>query len=245
MSAIVLLPALAMGILGSPHCMGMCGGIVTAFGISMSSLSPKKRTMLIITYHLGRLISYTALGLLATVLGEQILAKFLTDSAMPRIILGVAIVFAALLMLGVPILTRLEKLGLGLWNTMSPIRQKILPIDSLPKALLAGILWGFLPCGMVYGALAVAMSVSATAQVSGLGVLFMLVFGIGTIPMLLVSGVMMSWLQTKIKAFNLRKFSGAILLVSGVVVMLSPTVMHHFHDHGGHDHSHHSHHHHH
>lgn len=242
MSMTLLLPALLMGLLGSPHCMGMCGGIVTAFGIAIKDLSPSKRAVLIGSYHVGRLGSYMLLGVLATLFGEHILAP-LMGNAMPRVVLGLAIVFASLLMLGVPFLNRLEKLGMGLWQALAPIRQKVLPMDSVPKALMAGLLWGLLPCGLVYGALGVAVGISVT-QTGGMGVLFMLVFGLGTLPALLLSGVALSWLQSKVKAFNLRQFSGAIMLVSGLFVMLSPVVMQHMHGghgHHGHSHAHHEH----
>lgn len=238
MSMTLLIPALLMGFLGSPHCMGMCGGIVTAFGISMKSLSPKKRGVLIATYHTGRIMSYMGLGLFASLFGQEVLAPFLTNNALPRIVLGLALVFASLLMLGVPFLNRLERLGLGVWNALAPIRQKVLPMDSIPKALSAGLLWGLLPCGLVYGALVMAMSVAATSSISGMGMLFMMAFGIGTLPMLVLTGTALSWLQSKVKAFNLRKFSGAVMLVSGLFVMWSPTVMHLMH---GHHHAHDSH----
>lgn len=241
MSMTLLAPALLMGFLGSPHCMGMCGGIVTAFGISIKDLSAQKKAVLIGSYHVGRLLSYMGLGLLATLFGQELLAPFLTDNALPRVVLGLALVFASLLMLGLPFLSRLEKLGLGLWNALAPIRQKVLPMNSIPKALSAGLLWGLLPCGLVYGALVMAVSVSATSSVQGMGVLFMLAFGVGTLPMLVLTGGALSWLQSKVKAFNLRKFSGAIMLVSGLFVMLSPTVMHMMHGHH-HGHAHHEHH---
>ncbi|MGP1605666.1 MAG: sulfite exporter TauE/SafE family protein [Moraxella sp.] len=240
MSMSLLIPALLMGFLGSPHCMGMCGGIVTAFGISIKQVSPQKQALLIGSYHAGRLISYTMLGVVASLFGEQILAPFLTDNAMPRLVLGFAIVFAALLMLGVPFLNRLEKVGLGLWNALAPIRQKVLPMNTIPKALSAGLLWGLLPCGLVYGALVMSASISATTHHSGMGALFMLFFGFGTLPALVLTGTALSWLQAKVKAFNIRKFSGAIMLVSGLLIAFSPTVMHHLH--GGHGHGHHGHH---
>lgn len=243
MSIVLLVPALAMGFLGSPHCMGMCGGIVTAFGISMKNLSPKKRGVLIATYHAGRLMSYMALGLIATIFGETVLAPFMIGNALPRIILGLAILFAALLMLGVPFLNRLEKVGLGLWNRLAPVRQKVLPMDSLPKALGAGLLWGLLPCGLVYGALVMAMSVVAAGHEPIMGVLFMLAFGIGTLPMLVMTGAALSWLQQKVKAFNLRRFSGVAMLLSGLFILGSPAMhLMHGHHHGGHGHhSHHTH----
>lgn len=239
MTMTLLLAALAMGFFGSPHCLGMCGGIVAAFGISMRDLSPSKRRALIITYHIGRLISYMMLGVIASLIGSQVIAPFLTDNALPRILLGGALIFAALLMLGVPVLNRLEKLGLGLWNRLSPIRQKVLPIDSLPKAMGAGMLWGLLPCGLVYGALVMAVSTAAT-QVDALsGAVFMLFFGLGTLPMLIATDSMIAFLQKMVAKFNLRQFSGVLMLISGLSVALSPAIMHAMH---GHDHTAHAHH---
>lgn len=239
MTMTLLLAALAMGFFGSPHCLGMCGGIVAAFGISMRDLSPSKRRALIITYHIGRLVSYMMLGVIASLIGSQVIAPFLTDNALPRILLGGALIFAALLMLGVPVLNRLEKLGLGLWNRLSPIRQKVLPIDSLPKAMGAGMLWGLLPCGLVYGALVMAVSTAAT-QVNALsGAVFMLFFGLGTLPMLIATDSMIAFLQKMVAKFNLRQFSGVLMLISGLSVALSPAIMHAMH---GHDHTVHAHH---
>lgn len=239
MTMTLLLAALAMGFFGSPHCLGMCGGIVAAFGISMRDLSPSKRRALIITYHIGRLVSYMMLGVIASLIGSQVIAPFLTDNALPRILLGGALIFAALLMLGVPVLNRLEKLGLGLWNRLSPVRQKVLPIDSLPKAMGAGMLWGLLPCGLVYGALVMAVSTAAT-QVNALsGAVFMLFFGLGTLPMLIATDSMIAFLQKMVAKFNLRQFSGVLMLISGLSVALSPAIMHAMH---GHDHTAHAHH---
>lgn len=238
MTTSLLIAALAMGFFGSPHCLGMCGGIIAAFGISMKSLTPTKRKTLIATYHIGRLFSYMILGVIATIVGSTVIAPFFTDNNLPRILLGGALIFSALLMLGTPFLSRLEKLGLGLWNKLTPMRQKVLPIDSIPKALAAGLLWGLLPCGLVYGALVMAVSISAT-QISLLsGSLFMLFFGLGTLPMLIATDTMIAWLQKTVARFSLRKFSGALMLISGLAVALSPTVMHMMHGHGSHGHHH-------
>ena len=241
MSYSLLLPALAMGFLGSPHCLGMCGGIVAAFGISIQHLSPTKRALLIGSYHAGRILSYMGLGLVATFFGSELLTPLLTDNALPRIILGLAVVFAALLLLGLPIATRLEKLGMGLWHALAPLRKQVLPMNSIPKALVAGLLWGLLPCGLVYGALVMAVAAS-TQSASGAGTLVMLAFGLGTLPMLLLTGTALDWLQHKVRSFNLRKFSGVIMLISGLTIMLSPTAMHLMHGHGhGHEHHHQTH----
>lgn len=232
MTLALIFAALSMGLLGSPHCLGMCGGIVAAFGLSMQNQSFAKKSLLMAGYHLGRLGSYLMLGLLASSLGKHILAPLMANGNIPKCLLGGSLVFAALLMLGLPALNRIEKVGLGLWNTLAPIRAKVLPMDNLPKAIAAGLLWGFLPCGLVYGALGVALSLSADASfgVNALG--FMAFFWLGTLPMLLATGSLIHWLRSKIAAFHLRKFSGVVMLISGLAIAFSGPIMHAVH--GGH-----------
>ncbi|USZ15262.1 sulfite exporter TauE/SafE family protein [Moraxella sp. FZFQ2102] len=242
MSIVLVFAALSMGLLGSPHCLGMCGGIVAAFSLSMQSQSPAKKALLMAGYHLGRLGSYLILGVIASLLGQEILSPLMANGNFPKYLLGGALVFAALLMLGVPVLNRLEKAGLGLWNALAPIRTKVLPMDNLPKAVAAGLLWGFLPCGLVYGALGVALSLSADQQIGLSAAGFMVFFWLGTLPMLLATGSLIHWLRSKIANFHLRKFSGAILLISGLAIAFSSPIMQAMHGgHGGHsDHGTHS-----
>lgn len=239
MTTAMIFAALSMGLFGSPHCLGMCGGIVAAFGISMQNLSPAKRHLLITGYHLGRLASYVILGIVASIFGQELLAPFLTGNDLPRYLLGGAFVFVGLMMLGLPVLNQLEKLGLKLWNALAPIRSKVLPMNSLPKALAAGLLWGFLPCGMVYGALVVASTIAIkdTSYLGSVG--FMALFWLGTLPMLLATGTVIAWLRNKIARFNLRAMSGVVLVLSGLLSAFSSPIMHSLHgDHAHHAHSH-------
>lgn len=239
MTTAMIFAALSMGLFGSPHCLGMCGGIVAAFGISMQNLSPAKRHLLITGYHLGRLASYVILGIIASIFGQELLAPFLTGNDLPRYLLGGAFVFVGLMMLGLPVLNQLEKLGLKLWNALAPIRSKVLPMNSLPKALAAGLLWGFLPCGMVYGALVVASTIAIkdTSYLGSVG--FMALFWLGTLPMLLATGTVIAWLRNKIARFNLRAMSGVVLVLSGLLSAFSSPIMHSLHgDHAHHAHSH-------
>lgn len=239
-----------MGLLGSPHCLGMCGGIVSAFGISMQGQSKSRQMWLVASYHIGRLISYMILGVVASLLGATLLAPFMTHNSLPRILLGGAIIFASLLMLGLPVLKNIEKLGLGLWTKLSPLRAKLFPLTTTPKALGAGLLWGFLPCGLVYGAIGVAISMGtaggtqADTSVNVLnGVLFMLAFGLGTLPMLVATQTVVGVLQRMIAKFSLRQASGVLMLLSGLFVAI-PAITHSHHDHHGHgghaDHNHHA-----
>ncbi|MDO4427716.1 MAG: sulfite exporter TauE/SafE family protein [Moraxella sp.] len=242
MNVTLLLSAVAMGFFGSPHCLGMCGGIVTAFGMSMHNANPTKKRLLIFSYHLGRLISYMLLGVVASVFGASLLSPFM-HSGVPRFLLGASLVLAGLLMLGLPLLNRLERVGLGLWQKLSPLRAKLFPLDKFPKAVAAGLLWGLLPCGLVYAALLVAVSGAGfgvtdpnlVAQLQ-FGAVFMLFFGLGTLPMLLFAQTVVLWLQKAITRYQLRRLGGAVIVLSGLAVIVPPLL--HNHDHHAHAHAH-------
>ena len=229
MTTALLVAALLMGFFGSPHCLGMCGGLVTAFGLSMKDASPAKRRALVATYHLGRLSSYALLGLTAGLIGTTVLAPLMMGNSMPRILLGLVLVFVGVTMLGAPFLTKLERFGMRFWQYLSPLRQKVFPLNTFPRALTAGLLWGFLPCGLVYGALLIA--VVAHNPLNGAALMF--VFGLGTIPMLVATHETVGWLRDKIGRFRLRQLNGAVMVISGLAVAVVPMVMSSMH--GGHD----------
>lgn len=231
MNSAILLTAFSLGLLGSPHCLGMCGGIVTAFGLSMQGLTPSRKALLVASYHAGRLASYALLGMLASSIGMALFAPLMQQTA-PRVFLGGVLVVIGLTLLGVPLLARLERVGARLWQTLAPLRQRVLPMDSIPKAVLAGLLWGLLPCGMVYGALMLAV---ANHDITT-GAALMLAFGLGTLPMLVATQATVGLLQRLIRHWHLRQINGALLTLAGVAVMVVPMWMTNFH-HDGHRHS--------
>lgn len=220
----LFLAAFSMGLFGSPHCLGMCGGIVTAFGLSMQQVSDSKKNGLILTYHFGRLISYAMLGLLASLLGVAIFQSFMSNN-IPRIVLGAVLLLIGLAMLGLPLFNQLEKVGMRFWQSLAPVRKKVFPIDSFGKALFAGLLWGFLPCGLVYGALMMAIASNNIAT----GAAMMFVFGLGTIPMLIATQKTVGVLQASIKNFKLRQINGVMMILSGLAVIFLPLLMKHNH----------------
>lgn len=228
MTTALLVAALLMGFFGSPHCLGMCGGLVTAFGLSMKDISPAKRRALVFTYHFGRLSSYALLGLLAGFIGTTVLEPLMKGNSLPRILLGSVLVFVGVTMLGAPFLNKLERFGMRFWQYLSPLRQKVFPLNTFPRALTAGLLWGFLPCGLVYGAL--LMAVVAHNPLGGAALMF--VFGLGTVPMLVATHETVGWLREKIGRFHLRQLNGAIMVLSGLAVVAIPMVMANMH--GGH-----------
>ena len=223
----LFLAAFSMGLFGSPHCLGMCGGIVTAFGLSMQHVSDSKKNGLILTYHVGRLISYSLLGLIASFVGVAIFQSIMSNSA-PRIVLGAVLVLIGLAMLGLPLFNQLEKVGMRFWQSLAPIRKKVFPIDSFGKALFAGLLWGFLPCGLVYGAL--MMAIAGNNITTGAALMF--VFGLGTMPMLIATQKTVGMLQSNIKHFRLRQINGVIMLLSGLAVIFIPMAMKAMHGNG-------------
>ena len=201
----------------------------------MQHVSDSKKNGLILTYHLGRLISYSLLGLIASLVGVAIFQSIMSNSA-PRIVLGAVLVLIGLAMLGLPLFNQLEKVGMRFWQSLAPIRKKVFPIDSFGKALFAGLLWGFLPCGLVYGAL--MMAIAGNNITTGAALMF--VFGLGTMPMLIATQKTVGMLQSNIKHFRLRQINGVIMLLSGLAVIFIPMMMHHNHNQGSHSHASHS-----
>ena len=173
--------AFLIGLSGVSHCMGMCGGIAT----SMASLSEKKYGLIV--YHLGRLSSYTIAGMLIAGAFSSLLtlsqaAPLLTGL---RFFAGIMMIIVACYLLewGTGLLW-FEKGGRSLWRYLSQWNAPILRFSGYKKQFFLGMLWGWLPCGLVYSSLSWA-AVSGNVW-SGGGLMF--AFGLGTLPALLAMG---------------------------------------------------------
>jgi len=232
----LLLTAALVGLAGGVHCASMCGGVVTALSsqtprpgarvIPIVAADPRgRRAALILSYNAGRIATYSALGALAGTLGS---ASLLLQGVLP--IERVLFVLANLLMIAIglylfgvfPALSKIEVLGGALWQRIKPALAWVLPADTPRRGALLGLLWGFVPCGMVYTMLLTALvSGSATR-----GALVMLAFGLGTLPNLLGLGLLVAagknWLQRK----ALRRVAAGVVIglgVLGVYHILLPT----------------------
>ena len=100
------------------------------------------------------------------------------------------------------LLARLEALGAPLWRCLQPLAARLLPARTPAQSYAAGLVWGWLPCGMVYAALAGAMFAGSAAR----GALAMTAFGLGTLPFLLAAG----WLAARLRAWRIG-VGGAVL----------------------------------
>lgn len=220
--------AALLGVLGAGHCVGMCGGIIGALSFSFSAQSPRTRTLLLLGYNIGRIGSYTLMGA-----GMAALVSRIPESPWPlaRTLAGLLLVLMGLYMAGWwRVLTRLEQGGQGLWRWIKPLGKRLLPVDSLPKTLALGALWGWLPCGLVYSALAYA----AVQPGSVGGGLVMLAFGLGTLPAVMLGGFAAEWLRRGLAKKSVRNVLGVAFILFGLWTLLQAWG-HHWH-HEGHHH---------
>lgn len=205
----ILLPYFFAGLLGGGHCLGMCGGLVTAFTLQLPS--SRSRWPFIILFNVGRLASYVLVGVLA---GAFASAMQSTQMGLAfRVTLGgvsVLLLFAmgVYLVTRKPLLAVLEKAGGRVWFYIRPFLQRLLPIRRPFDAALAGLLWGWMPCGLVYTA-AVAALASGDA-VTGGGI--MLAFGLGTLPNLLLMGAAATRLAHWLRQEWVRRMAGVVVL---------------------------------
>ncbi|MBN8452936.1 sulfite exporter TauE/SafE family protein [Accumulibacter sp.] len=200
------LALLLVGLLGGTHCVGMCGGIVGALAMGAPA-----RCSLLLAYNAGRILSYAAAGAIAGALGEAsiALAGQLPLRSLLYLLANLMLIALGLYLLGFSnALAFTERLGQKLWRHLQPLTRRYLPARGPLQAFPLGLLWGWLPCGLVYSALATALSSGSAAQGAGL----MLAFGIGTLPNLLLAGL----LAARLRAYTSRP---ALRMVAGVVVL--------------------------
>ena len=172
----MLYTAFLFGLISSLHCIGMCGPI--AMMLPVDKNNTVKKTSQIITYHLGRLFAYGSIGLLFGLLGKGFFLAGIQQQL--SIFIGVAMILIIII----------PERNLAKYNFSKPIFGIISKIKttlgaqfknkSYTSFFTIGLLNGFLPCGMVYVALFGAIAM----QSAGYGVLYMLLFGLGTVPMM-------------------------------------------------------------
>ena len=219
------------------HCIGMCGGIIGALSLSLPAdvRAHKSRLLLFITtYNIGRIASYSIAGVIAGAIGAGALVSSGFDHG--HVVLqyiGVAMMVAIGLYLAgwVPQLAIVEKIGVPVWRKLEPIGRRLLPVTSLPQALGYGLIWGWLPCGLVYFSLLYALSSGDAIK----GGFTMLAFGLGTLPALLATGFMTSLLTRFARSKRARQIVGLLIILLAIGSLFIPMD----HMHGEHMHVHH------
>ncbi len=214
--------ALMIGLLGSTHCVGMCGGIVGALSAGLKP-DPARPISALAWHHLayngGRILSYTLAGSGVGLLGSQI-EMINVSAAIPvgRLIAGLFLIALGLYLAGWwQAITLLEKGGAYVWRWIEPVGRRFLPVRSPLHALGLGMIWGWLPCGLVYSTLVLAMSSMSASQ----GALIMLGFGLGTLPVLLTLGNLSGNLRALAQHPLARQVAGAGVLLFGIYTCIS------------------------
>ena len=206
-----LIAVFLVGLLGGVHCLGMCGSIVGVFTAQV----PKDtaRWPFHLAYSGGRIASYALAGALVGAVGQ---AGLLMRDAVPVQHLLFTLSSLMLVVLGLYLagvwgaVRQLERLGGGLWQRLQPYTTRLLPVNTVPRALGLGALWGWLPCGLVYSVLLTALASGSAAR----GALIMLAFGLGTLPNLLAIGLFWESVKGWVQSPRVRLTAG--LLVSAV-----------------------------
>ena len=236
---LTFLSALLVGFVGSTHCLGMCGGIAGTLAASADS-SPTRsidRFLRLLTFNLGRVTSYTLAGALAGGIGF-LGSGFLSPHLAHGLAVFVSVVF--LVALGfylagwASFLPVLERIGARLWLRLEPIGRRWIPITTLKRAFGVGLVWGWLPCGLVYSVLAWSLLIGNATQ----GALLMLGFGLGTLPTVLCMGLTGQTLERLRRNPAFRQAAGVSLILFAAVMIalysLNPHTAdkhHQFHDH--------------
>lgn len=211
-----------VGLLGGVHCAGMCGGIVSALTLQVPGKpgAGGPAWMLHLAYNLGRISSYAVAGALMGALGSL---GLLLNNVLP---VQLALYVAANLMmvaLGVYLtgitgaLAFAERGGQWLWRRVQPLTRRFLPVRGPAQAFPLGLLWGWLPCGLVYSVLAMALLTGSAAR----GAATLLVFGLGTLPNLMLAGLLLVRFRNAVQGRALRLASGLIVLAFGLWGLLN------------------------
>ncbi len=214
-----LFVALLIGLSSSLHCIGMCGAICGALNMS---LPPAARQVKLraLTYNLlfsaGRIASYAGAGAGAGLLGAAV-APHLDPAGgthLLRLVPAIMVIIAGLYVGGwVPGLALIERLGAPVWTRLEPVGRTLLPVKTPLQALMYGVIWGWLPCGLVYWALLIA----ATAANAAESAMFMVIFGIATTPAMVATGMLAGWIQQLRRLPHAKRTAGLVLVALGML----------------------------
>ena len=220
MGEITLAVAFMIGLLGSTHCIGMCGGIVGALTMGLSETTRQSWLKLLpylLTYNIGRLFSYSLAGLLVGLLSGSVSGFFqIGKFPVGGIVGGLFMVALGIYIAGwLQTMAPLERLGGHFWRLIEPVGRRFMPVKSPVQALGLGVFWGWLPCGLVYSTLALAATSGDAVQ----SALLMLAFGAGTLPVLLAMGGFAEKLQRFTRHKWIRYIAGVLLIAFGAMIL--------------------------
>ncbi len=207
--------AFLIGLLGSTHCLGMCGGISASLSMALpvgSGFRVRQTTMLL-AFNAGRIASYALIAALIALLSTTAVNQWAELGPILRTLAGVLLIIMGLSMgqwwQGI---RYIERVGAPVWQRLSPLTRRFLPVQGPGQALALGMLWGWLPCGLIYSTLGWA----ALQPTVGSAALTMVSFGLGTLPSMLATGFAASQIQALREQSWFRKAAGGLLILFGL-----------------------------
>ena len=215
----LLAAAFVTGLLGSAHCFGMCGGISGLFAVNIGVASLRSQVPKAIAYNVGRVLTYAILGAAVAVLGKTMVGSIPKLAAPVRFASGILIILVGLqLAFDWRLLAPLESAGAKLWSRIAPAAKGLVPVETVTQALGLGLIWGWLPCGLVYSVLLLAATTAEPAS----GALVMVAFGLGTMPAMLATGMSASKLAQFMSGKRLG--AGLLIIVLGLATIAMPVM---------------------
>lgn len=209
-----LISALLLGLFSSSHCLVMCGGIAASIGAH----TQEHRLRTILLFNSGRILSYSLLGLGVSFLGLWLAAENHLFMQYLRTLAGIMLILMGLYVARWwMVLTRFERLGQPIWNSLKPLTRSFMGSHKVHHQFLLGMLWGFLPCGLIYSSLT---WVAAHGQPL-LGMATMAAFGIGTLPALMAGTLAGNFLMPWLNKPTSRKFAALLLITFGIWTILA------------------------
>lgn len=216
-----ILPALfAAGLAGSGHCFGMCGGVAALAGSSAAQVS-------VVWINLARLCSYVvigALGALLIQLGISSSEQILQISALgdiSRILSGLILIGLGCNVVGWRVSNGVfGRISDNFWQKLQPLSRRLLPINKTTDALLFGLLWGWLPCGLIYAVLPAAWLRGNPLEAG----LMLLCFGLGTLPSMLSMGMASAKFRLWLKNPGMKRFIIASIILAGLWLLILPVL---------------------
>lgn len=213
--------AFAMGLFSSLHCIGMCGSIIGTLTLSLKpEVRNNKSTLFpyILNYNIGRIFSYSLAGLLVG-LAEALLTLPMGLDHGHRFLqlLSAAIMISAGFYIAgwFPRFAYIEKAGSKLWKQLEPYGRKLIPVSTYRQAFLFGMVWGWLPCGLVYAALALAATTGDVFR----SAMTMLAFGIGTLPAVVGVGIMANIITKLSRMQRFKQLIGLLLVLVALIAV--------------------------
>ncbi|WP_342632319.1 sulfite exporter TauE/SafE family protein [Marinobacter alkaliphilus] len=217
--------AFLIGLLGSTHCLGMCGGISASLSMTLpvGKGFRLRQTVMLLAFNLGRVGSYALIAALIAIFSTSAAGQWRWAALLLMTLAGLLLIFMGLSMgqwwQGIRFV---EKVGAPVWKRLAPLTRRFIPVNNPGQALALGALWGWLPCGLVYSTLGWA----ALQPTIGAAALTMLFFGLGTLPSMLGTGYAANWIRNLQGNRGFRRISGALLILFGLWTLPFQALMH-------------------